>query len=125
MTHSERVQKYESYMAAQGVPRSTASPKLWQWLWSCGIECPPPPFMNRAALALCFGVGLSLIPVVLWLYSYFRHPLRHHMPVHGVIWIVGGSFVVGALLGPVYYRRLARRCGLASWSTFHGKRQAP
>jgi hypothetical protein len=125
MNHSERVRRYETYMAAEGIPRNTASPKPWQWLWSRGIECAPPPFMSWLALALYGGLVLSSISIALWVYSYVLHPFWHHMPARYALWITGVSFGVGALLVPIYYRRLARRCGLASWSSFHGKRQLP
>jgi hypothetical protein len=125
MNHNERVQSYERYMAAQGIPRSSASPMLWQWLWSRGIECPPPPFMRWIAVALITGAGLSAIPVVLWLFAFARHPFRHPMPAHVLMWFMGISFAVGAVLGPIYYRRMARRCGLVDWSSFRGARQWP
>jgi len=123
MNHRQRVEQYEKYMAAQGVGKRSAAPPLWQWMWSLGIECPPPPFMNAVALGLFLGAALSVIPPVLWAYSYFRHPLWHHLGTRELWWFMLGCFAFGALVGPFYYRRMARRHGLRSWSSFRGVRQ--
>jgi hypothetical protein len=110
-------------MAAQGVARNHSVPKLWRWMWSLGIECPPPPFTSVLVLALICGTGLAVIPPVLWLYSLLRHPARHHLSATELGWFMAACFAVGAWVGPFYYRRVARKYGLVSWSSFRGKRQ--
>ncbi len=123
MNHRERVEQYEEYMVAQGVARNNAVPKLWRWMWSLGIECPPPPFTSFIVLGLISGACLAIIPPMLWLYSTLSHPARHHLSAVEVLWFMAACFAVGSLVGPLYYQHIARKYGLVCWSSFRGKRQ--
>jgi hypothetical protein len=127
MNQQERVELYREYMAAKGVDPNASVPPMWKFLWSQGLEVPPPPFINPVVLALVFIPMGALFPLVLGV-IFFLLSAGHTFYVPPWPWIevmmVGCALLLG--LGTTfYYRNLARRCGLGSWSTFIGHRQRP
>lgn len=127
MQPRQRVDAYMQYMAGTGVRRSNYAPPLWTTLWSMDIYLPPPPFLSMPVMFVLFAVLGALLIVVLWLLFGFialtrRHP--GHPPTLAMLgW--GAAITAGfmAVANPLYYRRMARRHGLADWSTFCGVRQ--
>ena len=127
MNQQERVDLYREYMASKGVDPKTSVPPMWDFLWRLGLEIPPPPFINPAVLALAFIPIGALLPLVLGvLFFLLSAGHRFYWPPWQLMEaiIVGSALLIG-LGTPVYYRQLARRCGLGSWSTFIGHRQRP
>lgn len=127
MNQQERVGLYREYMAAKGVDPKTSVPPMWEFLWSQGLEVPPPPFVNPVVLALVFIPIGALFPLVLGV-IFFLLNAGHKFYMPPWPWIeamMAGCALFLGLGTPVYYRNLARRCGLDSWSTFIGHRQRP
>ena len=127
MNQQQRVDLYREYMAAKGVDPKTSVPPMWEFLWSQGLDLPPPPFVNPVVLALVFIPIGALFPLALGV-IFFLSNAGHKFYMPPWPWIeammVGCSLFLG-LGTPVYYRNLARRCGLGSWSTFIGHQQRP
>jgi hypothetical protein len=127
MNQQERVDLYREYMAAMGVDPKTSVPPLWELMWSQGLEFPPPPFINPVVLALVFIPIGALFPLALGV-IFFMLGVGHRFNIPPWPWIEAMMMGCALLLGlgtPLYYRNLARRCGLGSWSTFIGHRQRP
>ncbi|OOG39167.1 DUF6404 family protein [Rhodanobacter sp. C05] len=127
MNQQERVDLYREYMASRGIAPKTSVPPMWDFLWRLGLEIPPPPFINPAVLALVFiPLGALLPPVLGVLFFLLNAGHRFYwLPWHLMEAMMVGSALLLGLGTPVYYRQLARRCGLGSWSTFIGHRQRP
>jgi hypothetical protein len=126
MQPKQRVEAYLHYMESRGVPRRNVAPPLWTALWARGIFLPPPPFLALPALIALSAVLGALLVLVLWLVFGFMalfkpHP---HPPTLPMLWWaapITAAFI--AVANPIYYRRMARQHGLATWSTFAGVRQ--
>lgn len=99
-----------------------AVPPLWEFLWARGIEVPPPPFMGPLVLGLCGAVLGPALALGVWVLGALR-PRRYHSPWHVALWMALAGGMAGLLFVPIYYRRMARRFGLARWSSFVGVRQ--
>lgn len=127
MQPRQRIDAYLQYMAGTGVPRNNFAPPLWTALWSMGIYLPPPPFLSAPVMCVIFAVLGALLILVLWLVFGFialtrRHP--GHPPTLAMLeWGMAVCAGFMAIANPIYYRRMARRHGLANWSTFSGMRQ--
>jgi hypothetical protein len=127
MQPKQRIDAYKRYMEGSGVARNIFAPPLWTGLWSMGIFLPPPPFLSVPALVVISAFLGALMVLVLWFVFGFMallRPITGHPPTLVMLWwtapIVGGLV---AIANPIYYRRMARRHGLATWSTFAGIRQ--
>lgn len=118
MTQSGKIESYKQHMAAKGVDEITAFPPAWHILWSLGIKIPPPLFLGFVPLALIAGGSFGpLFALFAWLFGNrgFRE-----MPASEALWI---ALITGALFGltmAAYYRHLARKHGLGSWTAFSG-----
>lgn len=127
MQPRQRIDAYLRYMAGTGVPRTNYAPPLWTGLWSMGVYLPPPPFLRAPAM-----IGLSaflgaLLVLVLWAafgVMALARPVTRPVPTLAMLWwgaAISASFM--AIATPIYYRRMARRHGLANWPTFSGTPQ--
>lgn len=127
MNQQLRLDLYREYMAAKGVEPRISTPVIWEFLWRQGLDVPPPPFVNPVLLGLIYtAVGLALPLFLGALFALRELPFRFHFPPWKVIeaMMIGSALLMG-LGTPIYYRALARRCGLGSWRTFSGHRQRP
>lgn len=120
MTHTQKVEAYKALMTTRRVGTFTASPPIWQLIWSLGWEIPPPLFMSLPALFVftvtTFGV----------LFGFSAWALGNRgassMPLSEAGWV---ALVAGAAFGLAmtwYFRRLARQQALGSWSAFGSAR---
>ncbi|HEX5305597.1 MAG TPA: DUF6404 family protein [Dyella sp.] len=127
MQPRQRVEAYLKYMDDRGVARRNCAPPLWSALWSAGIFLPPPPFLGLPAMVAVSALLGALLVLLLWLLfglMAWLRPITGHPPTLAMLWWAS-LFVAGfmAVANPIYYRRMARQHGLASWSTFAGIRQ--
>jgi hypothetical protein len=127
MDHQERVDLYRTYMATKGVDPKISVPVIWEFLWRQGFEIPPPPFINPFVMALAFipvGLAFPLALGALFVMRGAGHPF--YFPPWKVVeaMMIASALAIG-LGTPLYYRGMARRYGLGSWSTFIGHRQRP
>jgi hypothetical protein len=116
MTQSRKLERYKQHMVAKGVGESTAFPPAWRMLWAMGIELPPPPFLGFIPLTIIAG-GLfgPLFGLGAWILG--NRGVRE-MAVNEAL---GAALVTGAAFGLImaaYYRHLARKHRLGSWSAF-------
>lgn len=127
MHHQERLALYRQYMVTKGIDPKISTPGIWEFLWQQGLEIPPPPFINPVVMALVYiPLGLAF-PLVLGVaFMVFGPGHRFYFPPWKVVeaLMVGCGLFMG-LGSPIYYRNLARRCGLGTWSTFIGHPQRP
>ncbi|HET6432693.1 DUF6404 family protein [Dyella sp.] len=126
MQPRQRIAAYLHYMDSRGMPRRNVAPPLWTLLWSMGFFLPPPPFLRLPALGIISALLGAVLALVLWLVfcvmALFRH--HRHAPTLTMLWwtaIAVAMFM--AIANTIYYRRMARRHGLAHWATFAGIRQ--
>lgn len=127
MQPKQRVEAYLQYMGGRGVARRNCAPPIWTALWSAGIVLPPPPFLGLAAMVAVSALSGALLVLFLWLLfglMALLRPVTGHPPTLAMLWwaslIAAGCMAIGNTL---YYRRMARIHGLATWSTFAGIRQ--
>lgn len=118
MTQSCKLDHYKQHMAARGVGEATAFPPAWHVLWSLGIPLPPPPFLGFVPLALIAG-GLfgPLFAMGAWLLG--NRGLRE-MPASEAVWVALATGLAFGVIMAAYYRRLARKHQLGSWTAFRG-----
>ena len=127
MQPRQRIDAYLQYMAGTGVARTNYAPPLWTGLWSRGIYLPPPPFLGAPAMMGISAFLGALLVLVLWVLfgiAAMNRPISRPVPTLAMLWwgaAISASFM--AIANPIYYRRMARRHGLADWSTFSGMRQ--
>lgn len=116
MIQSSKLDSYHQYMATRGVVETTAFPPVWRLLWSVGVKLPAPPFLSFISLVLitgsCFG---PLFGFGAWLLG--NRGLRE-MSVAEALWVALITGIAFGLIMAVYYRQLARKHRLGSWSTF-------
>lgn len=127
MNQQERLDLYREYMATKGIDPNISTPKVWEFLWRQGLEIPPPPFINPVVLGLIYSAAGLALPLVVGVFlALMGVGHRFYFPPWKLIeaMMIGSALVMG-LGTPLYYRALARRCGLGSWSTFIGLRQRP
>ena len=108
----ERIVAMRRHLAECGVPDSTAAPPLWKLFWRMGFAVPPPPFMGAGRITLVMGGFFGVFwGLVMWLIMWSRQGMT--------VWIaVAAAAVAGAAFGlsmAFYFRRLARKHGLAAW----------
>lgn len=127
MQPRQRIEAYLQYMDGRGVVRRNCAPPIWTALWSAGIFLPPPPFLGVPAMVIVSALSGALLALVLWLVfglMALLRPITGHPPTLAMLrWtalITAGFMAIG---NPIYYRRMAREHGLATWSTFAGIRQ--
>lgn len=127
MDHQQRLGLYRQYMASKGVDPKISTPVIWEFLWRHGLQVPPPPFINPVLMALAYvplGLAFPLILGVIFMVLSAGHGF--YFPPRKLVeaMMIGSALIIG-LGTPLYYRGLARRCGLGSWSTFIGHPQRP
>jgi len=127
MQPKQRIEAYLQYMEGRGVARTHFAPPIWTALWSAGIFLPPPPFLGVPAMLAVSALSGALLALVLWLVFgliALLRPVTGNLPTVVMLWwttlITAGFMAIG---NPIYYRRMARQHGLATWSTFAGIRQ--
>jgi len=128
MQPKQRVETYLQYMDSRGVPRTYAAPPIWTRLWAMGIYLPPPPFLALPVLIIVSALLGALMILVLWVafgIMALLRPITHpHPPTLAMLrWAAPITAAFTAIANPIYYRRMARQYGLATWSTFAGVRQ--
>ena len=118
MTHAEKLEAMKSHMAALGIMASTAAPPAWKLLWRLGVEIPPPLFLGfwRAALFMGTVFG-ALWGAVMWLVLWSWRG----MPITFVLVAALGAGVLFGLLMATYFRYLARKHNLPSWTDYAGQ----
>ena len=115
MTHSEKLERMRTHMAAIGVSPLTSAPPVWRLLWRLGVEAPPPLFSRFLPLAFVTGsfFGLLWAPLM-WLMLWSRQD----MPFFAV---AAGALVSGLLFGlcmAAYFRFVARKHNLPLWAAY-------
>lgn len=115
MTDPDKLNRMQEHLRALGVSPYTAAPPLWRLLWRLGIDLPPPLFMGIWPVALLMGSFFGVLwGILMWLFMW----LRQGMP----LWIMLSSAVLAGLLFglfmAVYFRHLARKHRLHSWSAY-------
>ncbi|WP_166213122.1 DUF6404 family protein [Cognatiluteimonas telluris] len=114
MTHDRKIEEYKRLMAEKGVGPATASPPLWQLLWSMGIPLPPPLYMGFLPLALFGGTFFGVVFGAFAWYMGNKGIRTMSLKEAGDV-----ALIAGALFGITvswFTRRLARKLGLGSWS---------
>jgi hypothetical protein len=114
MTHDRKIEEYKRLMAEKGVGPATASPPLWQLLWSMGIPLPPPLYMGFLPLALFGGTFFGVVFGAFAWYMGNKGIRTMSFKEAGDV-----ALITGALFGITvswFTRRLARKLGLGSWS---------
>lgn len=116
MKQSFKLESYKQYMAAKGVAESTAFPPAWRLLWAIGIKLPPPPFLSFISLTLIAGgIFGPVFGFAAWILG--NRGVRE-MAVNEALWVMLVTGGVFGLVMAAYYRKLARKHRLASWSAF-------
>ncbi|MGY3265583.1 thiol:disulfide interchange protein [Lysobacter sp. HA35] len=72
-------------------------------------------------MVLFAAVAFPVLALFIWLITMFRP--HSHMPFHIAVWLAAAAGAVGVIATPIYFHRMAKRYGLANWSTFRGVRQ--
>ncbi|AGG89620.1 hypothetical protein RHOFW104T7_06115 [Rhodanobacter thiooxydans] len=119
MQPRQRIEAYLRHMQGGGIARSNFAPPIWTGLCSVGIFLPPPPFLKLPAMIAISAVSGVLLVLVLWvvfgLMALLR-PITGHPPTLSTfLWTAPISAALMAIGNPIYYRRMARRHGLATW----------
>lgn len=66
--HRDKVQRIVRELEAKGLDRYSAAPLLFRFLWTLGVEIPPPLFLGFVPLILIFGVSFATgLLILLWL----------------------------------------------------------
>lgn len=118
MEHARKVAAYKRLMVAKGIGAATASPPLWQLLWTWGVPLPPPLYMRFLPLALFGGTIFGLIfGAIAWAMGN-RGIREMSMDEAALVALVSG--MAFGLSVAWLTRRLARRHGLGSWAAFDG-----
>ncbi|WP_166213067.1 DUF6404 family protein [Cognatiluteimonas telluris] len=114
MTHDRKIEEYKRLMAEKGVGSATASPPLWQLLWSVGIPLPPPLYMGFLPLALFGGIFFGVVfGAFAWYMGNKGIRVMSFKQACDVALITGAFFGITVAW---FTRRLARKLGLGSWS---------
>jgi hypothetical protein len=123
MTDDRKIDTYKALMAAKGIATSTAAPPLWELMWSLGINLPPPLYMGFISLFLFAGSFFGIVfGAGVWIVRYMRaRPMSLH-EAGGVALITGIAF---GLAIAWFTRRLARKHGLGTWSSFSASSLPP
>jgi hypothetical protein len=114
MTDDRKIEEYKRLMAEKGIGPATASPPLWQLLWSMGIPLPPPLYMGFLPLALFGGTFFGvLFGAFAWYMGSKGIRTMSLKEAADVGLITGTAFGISVAW---LSRRLARKHGLGSWS---------
>jgi hypothetical protein len=117
MTHHEKLERMYRHMETLGIGKSTSAPPAWRLLWRFGIEVPPPLFTPFVPGALAMGASFGFLwGLIMWAAFWARQGI----PV-GLMTIAALS--AGTLFGltmAAYFRYLARKHGLPSWTQYKG-----
>ena len=114
MTHDRKIEEYKRLMAEKGVGLATASPPLWQLLWSMGIPLPPPLYMGFLPLALFAGTFFGVLFGAFAWYMGNKGIRTMSFKEAGDVALITGAFF-GITIAWLT-RRLARKLELGSWS---------
>ncbi len=116
MTQTHKLESYKQHMLAKGVGETTSFPPVWRMFWALGIKLPPPPFLGFISLTLFTG---GFFGPVFGLGAWFlgNRGVRE-MAVNEALWVALATGTVFGLLMAAYYRHLAHRHRLGSWSAF-------
>lgn len=117
MTHSEKLGKMQKHLAELGISPSTTAPPIWKLFWRLGVDIPPPLFMGFWPSALFMGSFFGVFwDLFMWLFLWSRQGM--------LIWLVlGAAAFAGVLFGlcmAIYFRYLARKHNLPSWTAYTG-----
>jgi hypothetical protein len=114
MTHDRKIEEYKRLMAEKGVGLATASPPLWQLLWSMGIPLPPPLYMGFLPLALFAGTFFGVLFGAFAWYMGNKGIRTMSFKEAGDVALITGAFF--GITVAWLTRRLARKLELGSWS---------
>ncbi|MFP7722818.1 DUF6404 family protein [Lysobacter sp. A3-1-A15] len=120
MTHARKIEAYKRLMDEKGIGPGTASPPLWELLWSWGVELPPPLYMRFLSLALFSGTVFGVLFGSFAWYMGNRGVRTMSLDEAGVVAMATGAFF--GLIVAGFTRRLARKHGLGAWSAFGASR---
>lgn len=121
MTHTRKIEAYKALMAEKGIGEATAAPPLWNWLWSMGMELPPPLYMGFLPLALLGGTFFGIVFGAFAWAMGSRGARSMSFDEAGLVALASGAAF--GLAVAWFTRRLARKHGLGSWSAFDAGRQ--
>ena len=116
MTHARKIEAYKSLMAEKGIGSATASPPLWQLLWSLGVPLPPPLYMGFLPLALFGGAFFGILFGAFAWYMGTKGVRTMSFDEACVVAVATGTFF--GISVAWFTRRLARKHGLGTWSAF-------
>jgi len=130
MTHHDKVQRLIGELGAQGLSQYEAAPRMFRWLWSLGIELPPPIFMSFWLLVLfagaVFGVGMFVLVFAIIrgneaaLGLALGRSTRSFSHV-STSFLVALNTILGVLFGLLmafHFRRQAKRFKLSDWRNY-------
>jgi hypothetical protein len=119
VTAREKIDAAIAFLKSRGVPKRTAAPPAWRFLWSLGVHVPPPHFLGFFPIALLagtlFGTGLALglaVPLLVTVVPVNPESLAFFLGANAL-----GGALFGTILG-VYFRWSAARLGLPTWAEF-------
>jgi hypothetical protein len=108
-THRAKVDDHVAEMGRLGIPGWIAAPPPFEWLWSAGIEVPPPLFLGFLPLLLIAAAPATIV----WMLPLaFIAP-----PAVALVLAAWGGLVFGALVAGCYRYR-ARDLALPAWEDY-------
>lgn len=114
--HAYKIEAYKGEMAKKGIGSATAAPPLWEFLWSLGINLPPPLYLGFLPMALLCGTFFGLLFGAIAWYMGTRGARTMSLQEASVVALATGTFF--GLTVAWFSRRLARKHGLGTWSAF-------
>lgn len=115
MAYLEKLNAFAREMEQHGVRSSTAVPPMCRALSHLGFELPPPLFQSPAQMVGCLGIPFGV------LFSGAMYVTRWRSQGVSVVATVMLGVIAGVLFGLLlawYYRRLARKYVLPTWSEY-------
>jgi hypothetical protein len=114
MTQDRKIEEYKRLMAEKGIGAATASPPLWQLLWSMGVPIPPPLYLGFLPLALVGGAFFGLVFGAFAWYMGNRGIRTMSFDEACIVALATGAFF--GISVAWLTRRLARKHRLGTWS---------
>ncbi len=113
MTHREKVDLLISDLKAKGVNEYTSAPPMFRFLWSLGIDAPPPFFVRFLPLAIFFSLGWAIpTSVFFWLF------LRMRLTFWDVLSVCAIAGLFFGLTTAAFFRWKFRKLKLPAWEQY-------
>lgn len=108
-THRGKVDGHIAEMSQLGIPSWVAAPLPFEWLWSAGIELPPPLFLGFLPMLLIATVPATIV----WLF-----PLAFLVPPAIALVLAAWGGLIFGLVVAGCYRYRARDLALPAWENY-------